>query len=280
MDILIIQNYFGKFTGVITSIIDTYMNLQHHIGPENVRLVTTWSKVPHWGRPWSEDWEEKWIKICRDNKNFGSIRGDIVDSFHGDVRLFGADLIICSSRFLIDVINEGFEIYSDRLIVLDSMDIHQPKYRSYRNLDDAVWTDNCIWLCNPANMGITKYKEYEYYHKFNSDRLETIKFKNEPFYYSREKKYYINIEKGKYFENIGKGIWERVYHNIPVYYDTKGMYMRDGLYYYLKLFGIDGEKDHRPLPLYSEVDRVAKEIHKIVKNKLLMKKDDLLLELL
>lgn len=262
-------------TGVFTSIIDTYMNLRFWFKSikEDIHIATPWSKTPHWEKPWSVDWEDEWKRICKVNKNFGFVGKQITDSFEGDCRYFEADIVICSSRFLIDHFKEDFCINSKYLLVLDSMDLSHPEYRSYRNLDNSVWVDydNCIWLCNPANFDQTKYKKYEWYHKFNQERLKTLKFDKKPYYYSREKKFWIKVEDGKYFENIGKGIWERLYHNVPVYYDTKGMYMRDGLYYYLKLFGVNGEVNHNPLPLYKDV---------IKSKKIFMWRSDIMLEIL
>jgi hypothetical protein len=123
---------------------------------------------------------------------------------------------------------------------------------------------------NPSNFGSTNFKEIEWYHKFSKKRLDTMQFYSTSLNYCRKKKKYIKIKEEGYYENIGKRIFEYLYAGLIVNYSPEGMFTRDGLWYYLKLFDVDASKFYKPLIISK---------YKI-KEKLFMNENDRLLEIL
>ena len=230
---LIIQNHWGMITGTFTSIIDTYLNLKEF--NKDVDLITISDKKP-----------SEIIKLFFKNSKFGC--PSLMKSFTNK-RVFDSEVVICSARLLA---------------------LARKKYGIGPNFDLAVTADECIFLTNPANKGITKFKEYVYYHKFNKKRLDLKHFPQRKLNYSRSKKKFLRIEEGKYFENIGKGVLEHLYKGYVVNYSTDGMFTRDGLCCYLGLLGIDSTRNYKPLVIPK---------WKIEKY-LFMNKNDLLLELI
>jgi len=230
--ILIIQNHSGVVTGTFTSIIDTYLNLQQF---KKVKLET----MSDYKKP------SELIKLFVKNSNFGC--SALMTSFTKE-RTFDSDIIICSARLLADcATDEKIKIRAKKLIVLDSLDMARKKYGVGPDFDFQVNADECIFLINPANKDITKFKEYIYYHKFNERRLNLKHFPERKLKYSRRKKKFIKIGQDQYFENIGKSIFEYSYMGYPVSYDTDGMFTKDGLCFYLELLGIDPSKNYNPL---------------------------------
>jgi hypothetical protein len=252
---LIIQNHWGIVTGTFTSIIDTFLNLKKF--KKDVELITISDHKP-----------SEIIKLFFKNSKFG--RSSLMKSFTKECE-FDNEIIICSARLLTDCMTDKkIKIRAKKLIVLDSLDLARKKYGIGPDFDLAVNADECIFLINPANKGITKFKEYVYYHKFNKNRLDLKYFPQRKLNYSRSKKKFIKIQEGEYFENIGKGILEHLYKGYIVNYNTDGMFTKDGLFYYLKLFGIDATKNYKPLIIpKSKIQR-----------HLFMNKNDLLLDLL
>jgi len=252
---LIIQNHWGMITGTFTSIIDTYLNLKEF--NKDVDLITISDKKP-----------SEIIKLFFKNSKFGC--PSLMKSFTNK-RVFDSEVVICSARLLADcMVDERIKIRAKKMIVLDSLDLARKKYGIGPNFDLAVTADECIFLTNPANKGITKFKEYVYYHKFNKKRLDLKHFPQRKLNYSRSKKKFLRIEEGKYFENIGKGVLEHLYKGYVVNYSTDGMFTRDGLCCYLGLLGIDSTRNYKPLVIPK---------WKIEKY-LFMNKNDLLLELI
>ncbi len=186
-------------------------------------------------------------------------------------RTFNNDIIICSARLLADcVTDEKIKIRAKKLIVLDSLDMARKKYGCGPDFDSQVNADECIFLINPANVGITKFKEYVYYHKFNQRRLDLKHVPERKLKYSRRKKKFIKIGEDQYFENIGKSIFEYSYMGYPVSYSIDGMFTCDGLFYYLGLLGVEAATNYDPLviPRWK------------IKKYLFMNENDLLLDLL
>lgn len=254
--ISIIQNHWGIVTGTFTTTIDAYLNLKS-FGKDVEFISVSDHKKP-----------SDLIKLFFKNSSFGA--PSLMKSFTKE-REFDREIIICTARLLADcTTDKRLKIRAKKLIVLDSLDLARQKYGVGPNLDISVNADECIFLVNPSNSGITKFKEYIYYHKFNQHRLDTKYFRVQKLDYSRIRKPFIKIEDGKYFENIGKGIMEFSYKGYPVTYNTDGMFTRDGLYYYLKLLGVNGEKNHNPLKISKSK----------IKKKLFMHNNDILLDMI
>ena len=144
---------------------------------------------------------------------------------------------------------EDIEIECNKLFVLDSLDTYKSKIEMFPNFDDLFKTmfknSDVIQLSNPANFRETEFREVEYYHKFSFRRLNSLKQAGrltKEYYFDRTGKEKTKI--GEFhFENMGKGIFEHLWYSRPVHYKPDGMFTKDGLWYYLKLFGIDGEKE-------------------------------------
>ena len=71
-----------------------------------------------------------------------------------------------------------------------------------------------------------------------------------------------------YFENIGKQLFEHLYFGKKVNYYADGAYIKDGMYFYLKNFEIDGMKDFENIKISRSM----------IMNHLFMKSNDELLK--
>lgn len=246
---LLLYNYYDVIDGVFASIIDMYYNLSNYIDVD-LKIVT--------------DKPEQCIKHLFKNNS-----GDLVNKITVDTE-FEADIIICSTRLLYD---EICKIKCKRLLILDSLDLSksiygvQPDIRLYL---PNMSSEDIIFLCNPANIisGCDYAAQLEYYQKLSKERINKLpinyirylgdynlekKYFHSIFNYRRTSKYYSEIKRGQYFENVGRLIFEHIYFNNKVNYYTDGMFMQDGLYYYLKLFGVDASIEHTPLPINKEM---------------------------
>lgn len=261
--ILVIHYYTGAVDGVFTSMVDTYYNLLEAGKNVEFKIVCDDASIaaPHIKRNF------------RNQKLISKLTKDLV---------FDYDIIICSSCLLY----HNLEVFlkTDNLIILDSLDLAFSKYGKYEKLSKIFPGDNCTILTNPSTMNSTGKREFEYYHKFSRRRInnlqvrvskfssdpdkESLWIKNEIDFYRSERPHTL-IVGDKYFENIGKIIFEHLIFEKKVNYYTNGMFTKDGLYYYLKLIGIDGEINHTPI----EVNR------EIIFEKLFPKEDDLLFEM-
>lgn len=239
---LMVFYHSGRADGVLTSVLDTYANLS--------RFTDITLKI-------NTDDVGQFYLLCKRNKFFGI--PDLMKCVTLD-KEFEADTILTSTKVLYD----NIKLKCNRLILLDSADMAKLKYGLLPFPE--IPCKNTTLLCNPATMN-DKFDCQEYYHKFNADRINTLNG-CEQLLYMRVNKDHIYIKDGIYFENIGKAIFELLYLGRSVtYYGDK---IHDGLYYYLKLFGIDGEKDYIPLELTPND----------IEEKLMMKDNDLLLEIL
>lgn len=243
----------GRLTGTFTSLADCFINLKKYIN--NIR-IKTYIKMTG----------TAWFDLCLSNNHFGSKQ--ITLSGKPDKK-FDAEIIICSARFLIDVSLFNLKVKCKKLIILDSFDVACNRYFPDKKFNFPFKFDEYYFLANKANLHVFD-NSYEYYHTFSSDRMDSIIFKEKHFYYTRKQKWYIKNGKKSWFENIGKGIFERLYKDVKVHYNIRGMTQKDGLYYYLKLFDVDGTKNHYPLEITKDD----------IKDKLFMKENDLLLDLI
>lgn len=189
------------------------------------------------------------IPFLRFNRNFGDF--NLVHSIDQKNHKFKAHTVICSARLLYEILmGVDIDIECERLYVLDSLDTYKSKVGIFPDFDDLFDTmfknSNITQLSNPANFRETKYRQKEYYHKFSSRRLTALKqsdiLKND-YTFNRTKKKKTMIHEGSHFENMGKGIFEHLWHGYKVKYEAEGIYTRDGLWYYMNLFGLDADKD-------------------------------------
>lgn len=181
---------------------------------------------------------------------------------------YECDVIICLWSLFTEKngkIPQTLNIKTKKLIILGTLDVFDKPYKN--SIIPKHWQyDEIIFLTNPPN-----FSDYTYYHKLSKyrlDRLTKMSLRKNKLKYCRQDKKHI-FKNNIYFENIGKLIFEHCYHSIPVIYSTKGMTIKDGLYYYLKLFGIDGS-----------INQIIEIPHDEIEEKLIMKEDDYILRLL
>lgn len=193
------------------------------------------------------------IPFMRLNRNFGDIF--LHDKLVYLPAKFEADTIICSGRILFEMLCDDvdLELKCKKMYVIDSLDILRSKLGIYPDLDKAVPTDDCTFLVNPANIRKTNFNQVVHYIKFSKKRMDllsqTKRGLSEVLDYRRTNKKKGEIYEGKYAENMGKTIFEHLYYGKTVNYYTDGLFMDDGLLFYLQLFGIDGSKEHVPLKI-------------------------------
>jgi hypothetical protein len=254
MDNILLVHYHDYINGCLTSIIDLFLNLKKYKVPCQLKIFT----VPP---------IEISYQTFKQNNFFGIKRP--LQSFTKQ-KTFDSDVIICSSKFLKDCIENNLQIKCKKIVILDSFDLTKSYYNEIADIQSFLESiDQKLFLCNPSNFEKVRFPFVEYYHKFNKKRLDTLK-KTGILIYNRVLKDTIYVKNQGYFENIGKTIFETIYHLKDVYYLPDGMFERDGLYYYLKLFDIDGELEHKPLSITKED----------IEEKLLMNKDDKILNIL
>jgi len=297
-EVVIVHYYKSIVDGVMTSLIDLFFNIRDKYDVSFYILCPEFYSLDHndfYNKLLDEteftrndvhiEYEEFLnddsnevtcsIPFLKLNKNFGDPKlfFSVKQAGREEILELGGKITICSARLLYEKmlggrLNLKFRMGGGSLIILDSLDLYKSKVKAIPTLDIALPKNlkRCYYLSNPANF-IKGKKNIEYYHKFSKRRLDTLD--GIDYDYRREGKEKIKVGDNS-FENIGKGIFENLYHNKTVNYHTDGMTMKDGLYYYLKLFGIDGLKDHAPL----EITRQD------IEDKLFMKDDDIILELL
>lgn len=270
--IKIIHYYLGIVDGVFTTLIDLYRNLNELNQDVSFEII-----IPPWFDIKLKNFKVSLLPsgkvsinldFMRNNENFGGY--DLFECFTEDLN-HTSDIIITSIRSLYEI-SQGvpLSLNSDRFIVLDTLDSTRIKLGQFENLDKYITCNDTYFMSNPSNMGITKYKEIEYYHKLNRVRLNHMQHWNQnSFYYCRKDRYKALIKNDCYAENIGKVIFEYLYLNKKVIYDPDGMFMNDGLFYYLKLFDVDANKKQ---DLIISKQQIC--------DTLLMYKEDILLNLL
>lgn len=300
--ILIVHYYKSIVDGVMTSLIDLFFNLRKCFNVKFLIICPEFYLLDHddfynfhlneteFTRNGEHIEFEEFAKneknevtcsipFLKFNKNFGDpklfysvMKPEKKDE---EITITRARITICSARLLYEKmmgrLNLNFKIGMGSLFILDSLDLYKSKVNTIPNLNIAIPKNlkNCFYLSNPANF-IDRKKNIEYYHKFSKERLDTlpeIGVLKDVFDYSRKDKEKIKV-KNIPFENIGKGIFEHLYHHKRVNYYADDI--QDGLYYYLKLFGIDGLKNHVPLKIS----------RKEIEDKLFMKNDDEIIRLI
>ena len=195
------------------------------------------------------------VPFLRFNRNFGDFT--LLYCIEQKQKKFKADKIICSARLLYEILmGADIELECEKLLVLDSLDTYKSKIGMFPDLDDLFDTmfknSQVIQFSNPATFRETKYDQREHYHKFSYRRLNALKqsghLKDE-LNFRRTRSDKGDIGDGNYFENIGKQLFEHLYFRKKVNYYADGAYMKDGMWFYLHNFGIDGMKDAENLKL-------------------------------
>jgi len=251
----IIGLWSGSISGEFTTVVDLFYNLKKYIDVD-FHLCILDKKLM-----------SNCIRHLTKNNNSDLLKYITLNTF------FESNCIICSSF----IIYNKIELKTKNLFILDSFDLRKNNY----NIPELK-NKNIIFFSNPANITKTiPYKQIEYYHKFSYERLNNFPifykknlsegnlelFLDDNFYYKRTKKSNLEIFPGEYFENIGKRIFEHLYHKKNVFYNSEGFSKPDGLFYYLKLFGID-----------ANLSCNLKLLEHIIKEKLFMNEDDELLK--
>jgi hypothetical protein len=293
MQILVLHYYKSTVDGVMTSLIDAYINMRRAISkryevqmkiicPElylmgmngiedyyNADLSQTqWHEYidkkgvetkPYEGEYNSIEYHFKCfhnqltssIPFLKMNRNFGDF--NLLFGITQDQKKFKSEIIICSGRLIYEILNgANIELECDRLIVLDSMDTWKSKVGIFPDFDDYFKTiektTDITQLSNPATMRESNYRQIEYYHKFSYRRLNALRdigWLKDNYVFKRAGKEKTDIGEGLHFENMGKGMFEHLWFGREVEYKTDGMFMEDGLYYYMKLFGLDAFEDQK-----------------------------------
>jgi len=304
--ILVLHYYKSTVDGVMTSLIDTFINIRRANKPKwdaqmiiicpelylmevddyyNIDLSQTqWHEYidekgletkPYKGEYNTKDYHMKCfrnqlttsIPFLKFNRNFGDFK--LFYSIDQKNYKFKAHTVICSARLLYEILmGVDVEIECERLYVLDSLDTYKSKVGIFPDFDDLFDTmfNNCdiTQLSNPANFRETKYRQKEYYHKFSNRRLTALKqsdiLKNE-YTFNITKKKKTMIHEGSHFENMGKGIFEHLWFGHKVKYEAEGIYTKDGLWYYMNLFGLDANRD-QILPAISKARIMDKLFYK------------------
>lgn len=296
-EIVIIHYYKSIVDGVMTTLIDLFFNLRDYYDIRFVIVCPEFYDLQHndyYNFPLNQteftrngehiEFEDfvnddtnevtSNIPFLKFNKSFGDPKlfFSVLEAKKEEEIELGNRVTICSARLLYEKmlgrLNLKFRMGTGNLFVLDSLDLYKSKVKAIPSLDIAIPKNlhRCYYFSNPANF-IKGKNNIEYYHKFSKRRLDTLQGKD--YNFSRLGKEKIKVG-DHYFENINRSIFENLYHGKRVNYHPGGMTIKDGLYYYLKLFDLDGFKDYSPL-------RITKEE---IEDKLFMKEDDAILETL
>ena len=227
----------GSISGEFTTIVDLYHNLRGFGVNVELGIFVDNKKLTH-----------NCIRHLIQNNNRDLLKNITIEN------IFESDLIICTSSL---VFNKSIIISSENLFILDTLDLVKNDY-----ILPEICCKSVTLFSNPANItDKIPFNQIEYYHKFSKERLDNppvyyktvlngIKYEKfilDCYVYNRVLKKEANIKPGEFFENIGKRIFEHLYYDKYVVYECDGAVKPDGLYYYLKLFDIDGFIKHSPL---------------------------------
>lgn len=191
------------------------------------------------------------IPFLKMNRNFGDF--NLLFSIEQDKKVYEADVIVCSGRLIYEILNGAdIELKCSRLVILDSLDTWKSRVGFFPDFDDYFKTiektTDITQLSNPATMRESNYRQIEYYHKLSYRRLNALRdsgLLKDNFIFKRSGKEKTDIGDGLHFENMGKGMFEHLWFGREVEYKTDGMFMEDGLYHYMKLFGLDAFEDQK-----------------------------------
>ena len=248
-------------SGSYTTVVDLFFNLRDHMDIEFKTIIDL--------DPISIMRYYKLHKFFGDGRILSGLTRDV--DYESDIIIITCEMLAMLSQGQAGCMGNPFKINigCDKLILLDSLDIQ--KFRNTPpSIENNVDCNECILMGNPANDGILPIKMHEYYHKFSSTRLTTVAIPKQPFDYCRVDKRHIELSEGHFFENIGKVIFENILVGNMVDYTPAGLIGKDGLCYYLDLFGVDPFVKHAPLNINPDD----------IVDKLFFKKTDKILEVL
>lgn len=245
--------FYDHMSGEFTSILDTYHNLKKY--KENVDIFILAEK------------NQNCIQL------FNSLPKDILINFYNPKEDYKKkfekyNCVICSAYYFFAIAQNKISNFfqNQKILILDSSSFIISKINNipiFEKIQEQERKSELFIFGNPFNKQFFKNQNYiEYYHKLDFNRLDRYKktiqilekFQKEdhvgknPLVYSALN-YFRNVlvhyhHPKKYYENIGKCIFEMLYLERPVFYRIKNKsFDCDGLSYYLKLFNIDDTKD-------------------------------------
>lgn len=234
---------FERMSGEFTSILDSFNNTKKYLKKCNLKVISEMNKN---------------ILILKKY-----LPSEFEINFYNDSLNIQAETIICSAFYFFQLAKKNIFnfIKCDRLIILDSSSFII-SYLDDKKIFDEIKNFNCaekFILGNKFNAQFFNTDFYEYYHKFDFERLDKYNqikkdeiFIKKKFYhpleykgmnYNREIKVKYDLPY-LYYENIGKLIFEMSYLEREVNYSPKNKsFNEDGLTYYLNLFNINDNKE-------------------------------------
>lgn len=244
-----------NISGSFTTIIDLFFNLDEYI---DVKLKIHFDFDPL-----------GMMRYFKHNRYFGD---DYLMACLTKKIYYDDDIIIMSCELMAQLAQNQIQldIVCDKLILLDSLDLHRYLYKIIPHFSTNMRYNECILLGNIANHDILSVDSIEYYHKFSRKRINSLSMPMRELNYCRADKKHIMLADGLYFENIGKSIFENIAKGNIVNYDPTGLKIVDGLCYYLNLFEVDPFIEHKPLKIGQDE----------LNEKLFFHKEDKILELL
>ena len=246
IDIIQYDFLYRYLDGSMTTTLDLYFNLKEFIN--NVKLNIITKDIGHM---------------------FGLLRSNnlmtLSTSINNRVEYDSEVVILPYTMILFTEVE--LKIKTKTLIIIGTLDGFEEPFNINRINSNWKYND-CYYLNNPPI-----HYDIEYYHKLSKyrlDRLTNLTFLTEDYDYCRKNKPHI-FRNNVYFENIGKKIFEYCYHDKLVYYNSDGITINDGLYYYLKLFNIDGTRTYLTPLLITKNDVI---------DKMIMNKNDKIFDIL
>jgi len=238
--------YYEKMSGEFTSILDAYVNTKKYL--DNVKI-----KV-----------------VAKANKHLKQLRNSLpqnieIELYNDEIKDIECDICVLSSFYFFQLARQEIRdfIKAKRYLVFDSSSFIIAEYNDINMMDLIPW--NATVLCNNFNSRFCKNFKI-YYHKIDFDRVISAASRPQltqnnvlkkdstildpltynELLYKRNINISFNVspERPKrFFENIGKSIFEFAYLNKPVYYSPENKCFDDGLTEYLSLFNINDNKE-------------------------------------
>lgn len=288
------------FSGVFTSIYDSYLNIREDPLLQNRVECKIFNAFPAAGLV-------NYVSDLPTNVFPKFFR--LPDSTIQNPQTLDYDIVVTSANFfrqkILHVHNINFNCKN--LIILDSTCY---AYLPFESRDYALTLKKSMrttrkstkitLLCNPYTGSLCqKYLDMdylEYYHKLSPIRINALRHKKrKPEIFDTEKyrlKYYrkegvplfvnphsyesfsyeryFELNPGVFYENIGKLIWEYKLLGKKVSYSPRNKSLDDGLHYYFKRLNLDDTQEYDDIPVSED----------LLKEKMYMGSDDLLKTLL
>lgn len=286
------------FSGVFTSIYDSYLNVREDPFFQNRVECKIFNAFPAAGLV-------NYVSDLPNNVFPKFIR--LPNSTTLDPHALDCDIVVTSANFFRQKILRvhNVNLSCKNLIILDStcyayLPFERKEYVDTLKKSMIKKNTKITLLCNPYTGSLCqKYlgMDYtEYYHKLSPIRLNALRHKKrKPEIFNTEKyrlKYYrkegiplfvnphsyesfsyeryFELNPGVFYENIGKLIWEYKLLGKKVSYSPRNKSFNDGLHYYFKRLGLDDTQEYDDIPVSED----------LLKDKMYMGSDDLLKTLL